>query len=177
MPHPLPRMSRTAVGRGTADAPLRPAPLVGLRRSGRPVRRRDDLGRHGGARVRSRPGAVAPTRRSAGGGDGCDGGRELLPARGVDWGATRRALEVNLRAGKVKQGGSTITQQLAKNLFLSNARTLGRKVPEAFLAFALERRLSKYEILALYVNSIPYGMGRIGRETLPRSISASARRR
>lgn len=83
---------------------------------------------------------------------------------GIDWQAVRRALEVNVRAGRIEQGGSTITQQLAKKLFLNDDRTAIRKVLEAFLAFALERRFSKAQILALYVHVIPYGMGQVGVE-------------
>src|SRR5207237_6586867 len=66
---------------------------------------------------------------------------------GIDVAGTGRALTANARAGGVVQGGSSITQQLAKNLFLINERTLERKVKEDFLAFWLEARLSKQEIL------------------------------
>ena len=66
---------------------------------------------------------------------------------GIDFYGTFRALMTNARAGGVVQGGSTITQQLAKNLFLSNERTLDRKIKEAFLALSLETRLPKNEIL------------------------------
>lgn len=73
-----------------------------------------------------------------------------------------RALRVNIRAGRVKQGGSTITQQLAKNLFFTNARTLRRKVAELIVATDLERRLKKDEILELYLNTIEFGLGTHG---------------
>ncbi len=76
--------------------------------------------------------------------------------------AIHRALRRNLREGRIKQGGSTITQQLAKNLFLTKERTLSRKVREAFLALALERRLRKRQILNLYVSNVDYGMGQRG---------------
>ena len=66
---------------------------------------------------------------------------------GIDIPGTVRALLTNARAGGVVQGGSSITQQLAKNLFLSNERTIERKVKEAFLAMWLETRLTKNEIL------------------------------
>jgi penicillin-binding protein 1A len=68
----------------------------------------------------------------------------------------------NARAGGVVQGGSTITQQLAKNLFLSNQRTLERKVKEAYLALWLESRLSKNEILKLYLDRAYLGGGAFG---------------
>ncbi|MED5369588.1 MAG: PBP1A family penicillin-binding protein [Myxococcota bacterium] len=68
-----------------------------------------------------------------------------------------RALVVNLISGETRQGGSTLTQQLAKNLFLTQERTLSRKGHELLLALALERSLSKDEILALYLNEIYWG--------------------
>ena len=71
---------------------------------------------------------------------------------GVDVWGTFRALATNARAGGVVQGGSTITQQLAKNLFLSNERTLERKINEAFLSLWLEAHLTKNEILKLYLD-------------------------
>jgi penicillin-binding protein 1A len=71
---------------------------------------------------------------------------------GIDLIGTFRAILTNARAGGVVQGGSSITQQLAKNLFLSNERTLERKVKEAFLSVWLESRLTKNEILKLYLD-------------------------
>jgi penicillin-binding protein 1A len=71
---------------------------------------------------------------------------------GIDIPGTFRALATNARAGGVVQGGSSITQQLAKNLFLSNERTIERKVKEAFLALWLETRLTKNEFLKLYLD-------------------------
>lgn len=68
-----------------------------------------------------------------------------------------RALRVNLRAGRVKQGGSTITEQLAKCLFFSRNRSIRRKSGEFFAAIMLERRLTKREILELYLNTIDFG--------------------
>ena len=68
-----------------------------------------------------------------------------------------RALWTNLRGGEVRQGGSTITQQLAKNLYLSSERTVGRKLREAMLAFFLEWRYEKEEILEAYLNQIYWG--------------------
>ncbi len=81
---------------------------------------------------------------------------------GVDIGGTFRALLTNAKAGGVVQGGSTITQQLAKNLFLSNERTLDRKIKEAFLALWLESRLTKNEILKLYLDRAYMGGGAFG---------------
>ena len=81
---------------------------------------------------------------------------------GVDITGTFRALVTNARAGGVVQGGSTLTQQLAKNLFLSNERTLDRKIKEAFLAIWLESRLTKNEILKLYLDRAYMGGGAFG---------------
>ncbi|HAH11338.1 MAG TPA: hypothetical protein DCL48_14680, partial [Alphaproteobacteria bacterium] len=88
---------------------------------------------------------------------------------GLDIIGLARALYVNWSAGKVKQGGSTITQQLAKNLFLTPDRTVERKVQEALLAFYLENRYSKDEIITLYLNRVYFGAGAYG-------IDAAARR-
>jgi penicillin-binding protein 1A len=81
---------------------------------------------------------------------------------GIDVPGTMRALLANTRAGGVVQGGSTITQQLAKNLFLTNERSLERKVREAFLALWLEARLSKNDILKLYLERAYLGGGAFG---------------
>jgi penicillin-binding protein 1A len=81
---------------------------------------------------------------------------------GIDIPGTFRALLSNARAGGVVQGGSSITQQLAKNLFLSNERTIERKVKEAFLALWLEFRLQKNEILKLYLERAYMGGGTFG---------------
>ncbi len=81
---------------------------------------------------------------------------------GIDVIGLARALTVNARASGVVQGGSTITQQLAKNLFLSNQRSLDRKIKEAFLAIWLEQRLSKNEILKLYLDRAYMGGGAFG---------------
>jgi penicillin-binding protein 1A len=84
--------------------------------------------------------------------------------RGIDlWGLARAAL-ANLRAGRTVQGGSTISQQLAKNLFLSPERTLTRKVEEVALALWLELRLTKQDILELYLNRVYFGGGAYGIE-------------
>jgi penicillin-binding protein 1A len=81
---------------------------------------------------------------------------------GVDIRAIGRAFMANLRSGSVRQGGSTITQQLAKNAFLSSERSLRRKAQEAVIALYLEARLSKAEILSRYLSSIYFGDGVFG---------------
>src|SRR6201993_2421827 len=81
---------------------------------------------------------------------------------GIDFPGTARALVTNAQAGGVRQGGSSITQQLAKNLFLSNERTIERKINEAFLAIWLETRLTKNEILKLYLDRAYMGGGTFG---------------
>lgn len=88
---------------------------------------------------------------------------------GLDFWGLGRAAWVNMNAGRVVQGGSTITQQLAKNLFLKPERTYGRKIQEALLAVYLEMSYSKDEILALYLNRVYFGAGAYG-------IDAAARR-
>lgn len=80
-----------------------------------------------------------------------------------------RALAANAEAGEVVQGGSTITQQLAKNLFLSSDRTMKRKIQELLLALWLEHQFTKNEILTLYLNRVYFGSGAYG-------VDAAARR-
>ena len=81
---------------------------------------------------------------------------------GLDPIGLSRAMVVNVQKGRVAQGGSTITQQLAKNLFLSQERTLKRKIQEAMLAFWLEYELTKDEILSAYLNRVYLGSGVYG---------------
>lgn len=81
---------------------------------------------------------------------------------GIDIPGLFRAVATNARAGGVVQGGSSISQQLAKNLFLTNERTIERKVKEAFLALWLETRLTKNEILKLYLDRAYLGGGAFG---------------
>ncbi|ASU65979.1 PBP1A family penicillin-binding protein [Brucella melitensis] len=88
--------------------------------------------------------------------------RRFFDHYGIDLMGLSRALSQNMRANGVVQGGSTITQQLAKNLFLSNERTIERKVKEAFLALWLESNLSKKEILQLYLDRAYMGGGTFG---------------
>jgi penicillin-binding protein 1A len=90
--------------------------------------------------------------------------RRFYSHPGVDVIGLGRAMVANIRAGQVVQGGSTLTQQLAKNLFLSPERTLRRKVQEMMLAFWLESRFSKDEILELYLNRVYFGGGAYGVE-------------
>ncbi len=81
---------------------------------------------------------------------------------GIDVLGMARALLVNLRAGQLRQGGSTITQQVAKNLFLTNARTFRRKVQELMLTLWLEQHFSKREILEIWLNRVYLGSGTWG---------------
>jgi penicillin-binding protein 1A len=83
---------------------------------------------------------------------------------GVDPLGIARALVTNLSSGRVVQGGSTLTQQLAKNLYLGPERTLKRKAQEAVLAVILESRFTKNEILELYLNRVYFGAGTYGVE-------------
>ncbi len=95
--------------------------------------------------------------------------RRFFSHGGVDAFGIARAMFVNARAGRVVQGGSTITQQLAKNMFLTPERTLKRKAQEAILAFYLEGKYRKQEILAIYLNRVYLGAGAYG-------VDAAARR-
>lgn len=85
--------------------------------------------------------------------------RRFFQHPGFDILATGRAVLNDIRAGSFVEGGSTITQQLAKNLYFSQEKELTRKVAEVFVAFDLERSYDKYEILELYVNTIYFGDG------------------
>src|SRR5919112_2477486 len=88
---------------------------------------------------------------------------------GVDPIGLARAARVRISKGRWTQGGSTITQQLARNIFLTNSRTFGRKMKEMVLALALERKFSKDQILELYLNRVYFGGGAYG-------IDAASRR-
>ena len=81
---------------------------------------------------------------------------------GVDPIGVARSFKVRLEQGRWRQGGSTITQQLARNIFLTNSRTFGRKIREAILALAIERKFSKNQILELYLNRVYFGGGAYG---------------
>jgi penicillin-binding protein 1A len=88
--------------------------------------------------------------------------RRFFEHFGIDFIGLARAMSENARAGGVVQGGSTLTQQLAKNLFLTNERSLERKIKEAFLALWLESNMSKKEILSLYLDRAYMGGGTFG---------------
>ncbi len=95
---------------------------------------------------------------------------------GVDPLGITRAMITNLMAGRLVQGGSTLTQQLAKNLFLEPNRNLERKIQEAILALWLEHKFTKDEILELYLNRVYFGSGAYGVEAAARRyFSKSAR--
>src|SRR5437867_4815137 len=87
---------------------------------------------------------------------------------GLDWDEIRESARRDLERRKVVRGGSTITQQLAKNVFLGDARTPARKLTEAFLALRLERALNKRRIFELYLNLIEWGDGIYGAEAAAR---------
>ena len=80
--------------------------------------------------------------------------RRFYEHAGLDWRGIGRAILKDIRAGRFKEGGSTITQQLAKVLFLTPEKTITRKLKEALLALQIERRYRKDEILALYLNHV-----------------------
>lgn len=84
---------------------------------------------------------------------------------GIDPIGILRAVGVNLRAGSLVEGGSTLTQQLAKNMFLTQERTFTRKIKEFFIAILIERKFSKQEILQAYLNQVYFGEGAYGVET------------
>ncbi len=88
--------------------------------------------------------------------------RRFFDHFGIDVVGTLRALTVNAHAGGVVQGGSSITQQLAKNLFLTNERSISRKINEAYLALWLEHHLTKKQILSLYLDRAYMGGGAFG---------------
>ena len=83
---------------------------------------------------------------------------------GLDWEAIKKALESNLKRKKLAFGGSTITQQLAKNIFLSPRKTLLRKIREGLLAYQIDKELTKKRILELYLNVAEWGSGLYGAE-------------
>jgi len=89
---------------------------------------------------------------------------------GVDPIGIARSVKVRLDTGHWRQGGSTITQQLARNIFLTNSRTFGRKLREVVLALALERKFSKDQILELYLNRVYFGGGAYGIDAASRTF-------
>ena len=88
--------------------------------------------------------------------------RRFFEHHGVDIFGIMRAMVVNVSKGHMVQGGSTVTQQVAKNVFLTPERTIARKVQELLLAFWLEARFSKKEIMAIYLNRVYLGSGAFG---------------
>jgi penicillin-binding protein 1A len=89
---------------------------------------------------------------------------------GVDPIGVARSVKVRFDTGRWRQGGSTITQQLARNIFLTNSRTFGRKVKEAVLALAIERKFTKNQILELYLNRVYFGGGAYGIDAASRTF-------
>jgi len=87
---------------------------------------------------------------------------------GFDWEGIKDAALRNVEAGKLARGGSTITQQLAKNLYLSSHKTLLRKAHEVLITYALEHYLTKKRILELYLNVVEWGKGVYGAEAAAR---------
>jgi monofunctional biosynthetic peptidoglycan transglycosylase len=87
---------------------------------------------------------------------------------GFDWEGIQKAYEKNLKKGKIVAGGSTISQQLAKNLFLSGRRTPWRKLEEAMITVMMEQMMSKRRILEIYLNVIEWGSGVFGAEAAAR---------
>ena len=83
---------------------------------------------------------------------------------GVDWDALQKAYEKNIKKGKVVAGGSTITQQLAKNLFLSGERSYLRKGQEVIITYMLEYWMDKERIFEIYLNVVEWGVGVFGAE-------------
>jgi monofunctional biosynthetic peptidoglycan transglycosylase len=93
---------------------------------------------------------------------------KFVEHEGFDWDAIEKAVEKNRRKGRVVRGGSTISQQLAKNLFLSGDRSLWRKAQEALITVMIENLWSKRRILEVYLNVIEWGDGVFGAEAAAR---------
>lgn len=88
--------------------------------------------------------------------------RRFFEHGGIDLKSVSRAILSDVIAGRFKQGGSTLSQQLAKTLFLTSEKSITRKIKEALLTFQIERRYTKNEILELYLNQIYFGSGAYG---------------
>lgn len=93
---------------------------------------------------------------------------KFVSHNGFDWDGIQKAYEKNLREGEIVAGGSTITQQLAKNLFFSGERAWWRKAQEAVVAVMIETVMSKRRILEIYLNVIEWGDGVFGAEAAAR---------
>lgn len=89
---------------------------------------------------------------------------EFFKHHGISWKGILRATWLNLKSGRLSYGGSTITQQLVRNLFLTQEKSIWRKLKEIILALKIERKYTKKEILTYYLNIIYYGSGNIGIE-------------
>jgi membrane peptidoglycan carboxypeptidase len=81
---------------------------------------------------------------------------------GLDYRAIENSIRMNLEAGRFLRGGSTVTMQLAKNLYLSKEKTISRKLQEAVFTLLLEQELSKHELMELYLNVVEFGPGIYG---------------
>ncbi|MEN9456544.1 MAG: monofunctional biosynthetic peptidoglycan transglycosylase [Pseudomonadota bacterium] len=93
---------------------------------------------------------------------------KFLDHEGFDWEGIQTAREKNLKKGRIVAGGSTISQQLAKNLFLSSRKTPWRKAEEAIITLMLEKMMSKRRIFEIYLNVIEWGNGVFGAEAAAR---------
>lgn len=93
---------------------------------------------------------------------------KFIDHEGFDWDGIQKAYEKNLKKGRIVAGGSTISQQLAKNLFLSTKRTPWRKLEEAMITLMLEQMMNKRRIYEIYLNSIEWGDGVFGAEAAAR---------
>lgn len=100
--------------------------------------------------------------------------RHFFEHSGIDIRGLARAVLSNIRAGGVRAGGSTITQQLAKNLFLSNERTIKRKAQELLLSLWIEQKFTKEQILTLYLNRVYFGGGTYGIDAASRKFFGHA---
>ncbi|MDP1709015.1 MAG: monofunctional biosynthetic peptidoglycan transglycosylase [Gammaproteobacteria bacterium] len=98
----------------------------------------------------------------------------FLEHEGFDWEGIQTAYEKNLKKGRVVAGGSTISQQLAKNLFLSGERSMLRKMQEAVITLMLEQLMSKRRIFEIYLNVIEWGDGIFGAEAAARHYYATS---
>ena len=93
---------------------------------------------------------------------------KFVDHEGFDWAGIQKAYEKNMKKGKVVAGGSTISQQLAKNLFLSTKRTPWRKAEEVLITVMLEQMMTKQRIFEIYLNVIEWGNGVFGAEAASR---------
>ncbi len=82
--------------------------------------------------------------------------------KGIDWKAIKTSIKTNKRRGRIVRGGSTITMQLAKNLYLNTGRNFYRKAKELLIAFRMEKEISKKTILQNYINAVEWGDGIFG---------------